>query len=381
MVTDSKSFSSSLDTFSRKLYNQLVNLNTSQNLVCSPLSIQVCAGMVRMGAEDGSDTAKELDEGISFKSSNSTDIAESFNEVLAAYEQSSVLEMANKLYLMQDYEPLERFKDILTNKFHSEPENIDFAASSEAAGTINEWVESRTNNLITNLVSPDALNGNTRLVLINAIHFKGEWVRKFNEQETRSEDFFLGNERRAKVPMMNASDKFFFADIPELDAKVLRMPYQNSNLFMLLILPNIHSGLKQLEKKLQNIPLEDIITQLRSRKVHVKLPKFKTEFSLELSPIFKELGIKKIFHSSAEFPFMLVVNGSIEVSQILHKAFIEVNEEGTEAAAATAAIVMLKSLPAADPEPQVFHADHPFYYTIYDQNHGCLFVGKFSLPE
>ncbi|XP_060646098.1 alaserpin-like [Drosophila nasuta] len=381
MEPERKSFNSSLDSFSRKLYNQLVNLNPTQNLICSPLSIQTCVGMLRMGAEDDSDTAKELDEGLCFSSNKATEIANSFNNVLAAYKQYSVVKMANKMYLMKNYEALKEFHDTLTEKFHSEAERIDFSANNEAAATINEWVESRTNNLITNLISPNMLDQNTRLVLINAIHFKGEWIDKFDENETRIEDFHLENESRVRVSMMNASNKYYYANLPELDAKVLRLPYRNTNLFMLFVLPNIYTGLKQLEKKLQTVTLDDITRKLVSRKVFVKLPKFKTEYSQELTPIFKELNIKKIFNSQAELPKMLVVNESIEVSHIIHKAFIEVNEEGTEAAAATGAVMVLRSLPAHDPEPQTFHADHPFFYTIYDLNHGCLFMGKLGLPE
>ncbi|KAH8359807.1 hypothetical protein KR093_008911, partial [Drosophila rubida] len=380
MATEPNSFSSSLDSFSRKLYIQLINLETTPNIICSPLSIQMCTGMLRMGTEDDSDTSIELDEGLSFNSKKAAEIANGFNEVLTAYEKCSVIKMANKIYLMKDYEAQEGFKQTLTEKFHSGAENVDFNNSQEAASTINQWVESQTNNLVRNVVDPDVFNRNTRMVLINAIHFKGEWEHKFEASETHKEDFFLEDEGHVKVSMMNAANKFQFANLPDLDATALRLSYKNSNLCMLIVLPNLNSGLKQLEKKLQTMSLNEITSKLRPRKVFVKLPKFKTEFSEELTPIFKELNIQKIFHSQAEFPRMLVINESIEVSQIIHKAFIEVNEEGTEAAASTGAVVHLRSMPAPDPEPQTFHADHPFYYNIFDLKYGCLFVGKFCLP-
>ncbi|XP_034485107.1 alaserpin-like [Drosophila innubila] len=374
-------FTKSLDIFSRNFYHQLVNFNPNRNIICSPLSIQTCAGMLRMGAVDGSETAIELDGGLNFSSNYAKEIANGFSNVLTTYVECSVLTMANKLYLMKDYKVRKRFNEILTQKFHSEAENIDFSIGSEAANTINGWVESRTNKLISNIVSSDALSGNTRLVLVNAIHFKGEWTVKFEESETRSEDFFLGNEKILKVSMMNAANKYYFADLPEMDAKALRLAYQDTDLFMLIILPNLNAGLKQLEKKLQTTSLEDITSQLTLHKVFVKLPKFKAEFEQELTPVFKEMGIKLIFNGQAEFGNMLDSNERLDVSKILHKAFIEVNEEGTEVAAATAMVVAVRSMPPPELEPKHFYADHPFYFTIYHANHGCLFVGNFNSPD
>lgn len=382
METDIRnSFTKSLDIFSSNLYHHLVNINPNRNIICSPFSIQTCAGMLRTGAVDGSETAIEMDGGFSFSSNNAKEIAKGFSSVLNSYQQHQVLTMANKLYLMKDYETRKEFNDMLTQKFHSDAAIIDFSNGIGAASTINGWVESRTNKLISQIVSPDALNENTRLVLINAIHFKGEWSVKFKESETRSEDFFLDNENKLKVAMMNATNKYFFVDLPELDAKALRLSYRDTDLFMLIVLPNQNAGLKQLETKLQTISLADITSQLSFRKVIVKLPKFKAEFEQELTPVLREMGINRIFTGQAEFGNMLVSNEKLNVSKILHKAYIEVNEEGTEVAASTAIVVALRSMPPRESEPQQFYADHPFYFTIYHANHGCLFVGNFNSPD
>ncbi|KAM8705469.1 hypothetical protein ACLKA7_009857 [Drosophila subpalustris] len=336
--------------------------------------------MLRMGAEDGSATAKEMDEGLSFSSSHAKEIANGFSNVLTSYQQCRVLKMANKLYLMKNYEAHEKFNETLTQKFHSAAENIDFSANTAAANTINGWIESTTNNLIRSIVSPDALNGLTRLVLVNAIHFKGEWSPKFDETETTSEDFFLENGHKSKVSMMHAKKKYYFANLPEMDAKALRLAYKDTDLFMLIVLPNLNEGLKQLEKKLQTASLGNITSRLSLCRVFVKLPKFKVEFEQELTAIFKELGINRLFNGQAELGKMLKSSENLKVSKILHKAFIEVNEEGTEAGAATTMIVALRSTRPED-EPQEFHADHPFYFTIYHANHGCLFVGNLKSPD
>ncbi|XP_064554867.1 antichymotrypsin-2-like [Drosophila montana] len=370
----------SLGAFPRNLYHTLVKLNPDINLICSPISIQTCAGMLRMGADDGSETAKQLDEGLNFTSSDVNLLADGFYNTLNYYQQSSVLQMANKIYIMQKYQTRMEFSDVLTQKFLSNIENIDFSNSKKAANTINAWVESQTNSLIKDVVQQNVLNADTRLVLVNAIRFKGEWTIKFDESTTQNEDFFLDDKNRTIVDMMHSTNNYFYADLTNFEAKALRMAYKDSELYMLIILPNQKNGLNSLEQKLRLTPLDSITSLLKETKVSLKVPKFKAEFETELTPVFKELGISIIFSSQAEFGKMLEQNEPLSVSNILHKAFIEVNEEGTEAAAATAMVMMVRSAPAPESMPEIFHANHPFYYTIYDENHGSLFVGNLLNP-
>lgn len=370
----------SLGAFPRNLYHQLVKLNPDINLICSPISIQTCAGMLRMGADDGSETAKQLDEGLNFTSSDVNLLADGFYKTLNYYQQCSVLQMANKIYIMQKYRTRMEFSDVLTQKFLSDIEHIDFSKSKKAANTINAWVESKTNSLIKDLVQQNVLSADTRLVLVNAIHFKGEWTIKFDENATQKEDFFLDDKNHTKVDMMQSTNNYFYADLPNFEAKALRMAYKDSELYMLIILPNKKNGLNSLEQKLKLTPLDSITSILNETKVSLKVPKFKAEFEAELKPVFEELGIDIIFSSEAEFGKMLEQNEPLSVSNILHKAFIDVNEEGTEAAAATAMVMMMRSAPAPESMPEIFHANHPFYYTIYDENHGVLFVGNLLNP-
>ncbi|XP_050744113.1 serine protease inhibitor 42Dd isoform X2 [Drosophila biarmipes] len=280
-------FALGLEQFAYGLLDPLCRTNPSQNIIFSPLSVRTSAGMLRMGATEGSVTAKELDEGLRFGGGNLQEIAEHFGTVLKYYQQCQVLKMANGLYVMKGLELGGQFENILERQFHSKPMEINFG-SEQAASIINKWLESQTNHLIKDVIGPGVLTQDSRLLLINAIHFKGNWSIKFNESDTKEEDFFSEPGKPVKMNM------------------------------------------------------------------------------------------SRIFGDQAELGSMLKSQAPLSVSKIIHKAFIEVNEEGTEAAAATAAVISLRSLPVSERPPKVFHANRPFFYAIFDESHGVLFIGNFN---
>ncbi|KAL7735949.1 hypothetical protein ACLKA6_002384 [Drosophila palustris] len=367
-------FSRRLATFSINMYSKLITLKPNQNVVFSPFSIQSCAAMARLGASG--ETAAELDRGLGLVSNDAEQIAKSFNQVLAAYENSTILRIANKIYIMNGYELRDEFSSLLTKQFLSAAEHVDFAKNEQAAGLINSWVEQRTNNLIKDLVPASVLNADSRLVLVNAIHFKGNWVHPFPEHATRNERFHLNEVDGIDVPMMNLKERFRYADLPDLNASALELPYENSDLSMLILLPKSKTGLPQLEEKLRSTPLAQITEQLHKTQVIVKLPKFKSEFEVELTEAFQQLGMTQLFSNKADFSKMLKSPEDLKVSKIIHKAFIDVNEKGTEAAAATAMVMCFASMPMFQPEPIRFYAEHPFYYYIINQQSTVLFAGK-----
>ncbi|XP_017959616.1 alaserpin-like isoform X3 [Drosophila navojoa] len=366
-------FSQRLAEFSNNLYGSLIALKPNTNVVFSPFSIQTCAAMARLGAEG--ETAAQLDRGLGLVSSDPQQIAESFHQVLAEYEKSSILRIANKIYVKQNYELNDDFNRLLSKQFLSAAENVEFAHSVQAAGIINAWVEQQTNKLIKDLVPPSLLDAQTRLVLINAIHFKGNWVHQFPEHATRNERFHLNEVEGVEVPMMNVKERFRYANLPDLNAAALELPYKDSNLSMLILLPNSKTGLPQLEQQLRGTPLSKITEQLQSNQVVVKLPKFKAEFQVELTPVFEQLGMTRLFSNQAEFGKMLKSPEELKVSAIIHKAFIDVNELGTEAAAATALPVMCEMM-IIEPDPIYFDAVHPFLYYIVNKDAAPLFAGK-----
>ncbi|XP_032596686.1 serine protease inhibitor 42Dd-like [Drosophila grimshawi] len=374
-------FFSSLDNFASTFYGQLALLYPGRNLICSPLTIQSCLAMLRMGAVDGTVTAKELDKGIGFVSNDTNEIAEGFQNVLATYqENSNVVHMANRMYLSQSVQLRSEFVELLTEKFYSEPENIDFAEMANAANIINDWIVSKTKRLIKNLVRPEVITKATKLILVNVIHFKCEWRIRFDKKATRREFFYLDDRNRVKTLLMKVQNTFHYADLKELDAKALRLSYTDGDLHMLIVLPNKNDGLGQLQQRLLSIPLTDIISGLSQRKVNVKLPKFTAEYETELSPVIEMLGIKRIFIDKAELGKISPSQAKMKVSKILHKAFVEVNEEGNEAVAVSEVQTNSGKPKRPPPPPMDFHADHPFYFVIYDAQHGPLLVGNLQSP-
>ncbi|XP_043645606.1 serine protease inhibitor 42Dd isoform X6 [Drosophila teissieri] len=372
-------FARRLALFSINVYGKLSAHKPGENIVFSPFSIQTCAAMARLGAEK--ETATQLDHGLGLASSEPKQIAQSFHQVLAAYQDSQILRIANKIFVMEGYQLRQEFDQLLSTQFLSAAQNVDFAKNVQAAATINNWVEQRTNHLIKDLVSAEVLSSNSRLVLVNAIHFKGTWQHQFSKHLTRPETFHLDGERTVQVPMMSLKERLRFADLPALDAKALELPYKDSDLSMLIVLPNTKTGLPALEEKLRLTTLSQITQALHETRVVLKLPRFKAEFQVELTEVFQELGMSRMFTDQAQFGKMLQSPEQLKVSAIIHKAFIEVNEEGTEAAAATGIAVRRKRAIISLEESIEFFADHPFTYAVVHQEDLPLFWGSVVLLE
>ncbi|EDV59771.1 ovalbumin-related protein X [Drosophila erecta] len=368
-------FTQGLEHFALCLHDHLCRANPGQNIIYSPLSIQTSAAMLRMGTAEGSATAKELDEGLRLGGRDVQEVAESFNVVLESYAQCQVLKMVNGLCVMKGLQVDEQFGHIIERKFRSRPMEIDFG-SEQAASIINKWVAAQTNNLIKDIIGPRVLTKDSRLCLVNAIHFKGKWSIGFNERDTQEAEFF-GSGKPSRVRMMHVCENFFFAVLPRLEATALRMNYSGCNLAMIVILPDEKSNLTRLEKQLTDISLEALSAAMNLEKVDVKIPSFAAEFQQELSQVFMQMGMNRMFSGQAELGGMLKSEKGLFVSKIVHKAFIEVNEVGTEAAAATAVVATFRSMPPPQGSPKVFHANRPFFYAIHDNTHGLLFVGHF----
>jgi serpin B len=288
------------------------------------------------------------------------------------------LTVANALWGQRGYGFLKEFLVLIEIHYDGQLNKVDFIRAVETTRrTINQWVEEKTNDKIKNLIPEGVLNSMTRLVLTNAIYFKGNWASQFKEDRTKPAPFTLINGSRINVPMMNQTEQFPYLET--VDFQALELPYVDNELSMIIFLPRRFDGLKEFEKTLTTENISNWLSKLRKREVIVSVPKFKMTSQFAMAPVLKSMGMTDAFRPNvADFSGM---NGKRDlfISAVIHKAYVDVDEEGTEAAAATGVEMTVTSVPSRMP---VFRADHPFLFLIRDNNTGSiLFIGRLTNPK
>ncbi|KAF1372814.1 hypothetical protein PFLUV_G00253770 [Perca fluviatilis] len=272
--------------------------------------------------------------------------------------------------------------------YNAELETVDFLAGSEAARLdINSWVQKQTQDKIKDLLAKGDVDSLSRLVLVNAMYFKSDWNRQFQQCDTQDAEFRLNKNDTKPVKMMYQETLFPFFNNPKANCKILEMPYKGKELSMLIFLPNemedSTTGLEKLEKQLtyENFMEWTRPDMMDNVEVQVGLPRFKMEESYDMEEVLVSMGMVDAFdEAKSDFSGMSSANDLV-VSKVVHKAFVEVNEEGTEAAAATAAIMKLESCMISCPSA-TFIADHPFLFFIrHNSSMSILFAGRYCSPE
>ncbi|HUX03206.1 MAG: serpin family protein [Phycisphaerae bacterium] len=286
------------------------------------------------------------------------------------------LAVANRLWGQKGYGFLPAFLGLVKVNYGAGLEQVDFAGATEAARqAINAWIEKQTRDKIQELLKPDVLNPEVRLVLTNAIYFKGKWAEEFDKKATREEDFFLTPETKVAAPLMHRTAEFGYFETDDLQA--LELPYQGDRLSMVVLLPKAKDGLAVLEASLSSDKVAEWVGKLHRREVQVALPRFKTTAEFSLGDTLVAMGMTDAFGRSADFSGMTGTK-DLFISAVIHKAFVDTSEEGTEAAAATAVVMERMAMP--EPAP-VFRADHPFLFLIRDTRSGAiLFLGRILDP-
>ncbi|XP_046880325.1 leukocyte elastase inhibitor-like isoform X2 [Hypomesus transpacificus] len=366
--------------FSLALFQKIAEETPTGNVFFSPLSISSALAMVLLGARGN--TATQMSESLHLHKTKD-DVHVAFSKLMAQLNKKEApyaLSLANRLYGEQTYEFVKEFLGDTRKHYDAELETVDFGKNYEAARlNINGWVEKQTQDKIQNLLQEGTLDELTKLVLVNAIYFKGSWEKKFKDTNTRDTQFKLNQNESKPVKMMYQKTKFPLTFIPEANCQILELPYVGKDLSMLIMLPNEITGLTKLEK---NLSYENFIEWTRPdmmdmQEVQVGLPRFKLEQTLDLGAKLTSMGMMDAFDQDlADFSGMSPRNDLV-LSKVIHKAFVEVNEEGTEAAAATAAIMMLRCAMM----PASFIADHPFLFFIrHNPTNSVLFYGRYCSP-
>jgi serpin B len=376
-----KALAADCNLFAADLYARLRG-QPAANLFCSPYSISLALAMTYAGAEG--DTAAQMATVLHLDQPK-TDVLPAFGalgKLLAAGDKNSTLQLrvANRLWGQQGFHFLPAFLEETQANFGAELGLLDFKQSEAARKTINDWVARQTEDKIRDLIGPGVVDGETRLVLTNAIYFKARWSHEFSKPATADAPFHTSAAAEVAVPTMHQTHRLRHAAMDEL--AVLELPYgQDKSLAMFILLPDKIDGLAALEKRLTDENLQKWLGRLQPKPVKVALPRFKITAEFSLGDTLAAMGMPLAFSAKADFSGMSTEQ-PLRISAVIHKAFVDVNEEGTEAAAATAVSMKAMALPPSREEPIEFRADHPFVFLIRErQTQSILFVGRLATPR
>lgn len=363
--------------FALELFSNLSD--PGDNLFFSPYSIFTALGMTYEGARNK--TADEMRAVFHFPADSQTrwSLFKALMEKLNANDTGCNLSSADAFWVQQDFKLLDDFVQTVQTYYSADAFNVDYMNAAEAARQrINGWVENRTNGKIKDLIPQGVLDSSTRLVLTNAIYFKGNWLTEFNQNFTKKMDFHPDASTTVKADMMARNDDGSIYNYSEGDGvQVLRMPYSGDKLSMLVLLPE-DGTVSSLEKKLTVENLAKWRGTLEESRVDIYFPKFKLETKYSLRDNLSNMGMPSAFTAAADFSGIDGMDDLL-VSDVIHQAFVSVDEKGTEAAGATAVVVELRG--PVEPAVPVFNADHPFIFIIQDNETGnILFMGKVVDP-
>lgn len=357
--------------FALNFFSQVAGFDSK---VISPLSLTYLMGMLANGA-DGQ-TQQEILKVLGCEGDMTLDELNAFSRSMmqhaAKADPSTTVNIANYIALNKHYALKNEFAKAVSANYQAGIESLDFS-SSKTTAHINGWCKKHTDGMIPTII--DQVDANAISYIMNAIYFNGSWEKKFKKSETKLENFRGYTRDIKRVNMMHRAGKYFFADNQLFSA--INLPYGNGAYAMTVLLPHEGKSIDEMMKSLDAEKLAAVSGQMEECVVDLKLPRFTTELKLPLNEIVSKLGAPSMF-DSGKANFSKLAEGNVFVSKMLQKAKIEVSEEGTKAAAVTAATVMMASL---QPEPRrvVFHADHPFVYMITDVRSGSIyFIGQFT---
>ena len=352
------------------------------NLVVSPYNLSTSLSMAYLGARG--ETADQMEGVLHYTADTPEELGAAFRELqqdLGASTKNVSLNHANGLFVQKDEGVLFLFKALLTRNYKGGFNEVDFQKPNEALPKINRWVSQQTQGTISDLLQPGSVDTMTKLVLISALYLKAPWMLPFDEKATGLRPFFLNAGSSVTAPMMRGQNRLPYGRGD--DFSLLALPYryedEGPRLAMLILLPDEREGLADLESKLSLNLLDDAMLSMGLMEVSVQMPKFRHATRVYGSGLLKQMGMVAPFTAQADFSG---INGqkNLMINDVVHQAYIEVDEYGTEASAATAVQIGLTSAPPVEADVQ-FVADHPFLYLILDTETGqYLFIGRVSNP-
>ncbi|MBP7503798.1 MAG: helix-turn-helix domain-containing protein [Prolixibacteraceae bacterium] len=362
-------YSSSLNHYSFDLYrNAKVE---KENLFLSPLSTYYALLMLHEGSKKN--TKDEFEKVLYLNNSGSL-MNNYLHHIASESGKFPDLKVSNAIWLDTSLVVEGEYSKSVSQKYFSDFKQTEFANKEAALSDMNRWVSEKTNGRINEIVSESEIDAHVKLMISNVVYFKGEWLLKFDKKKTTSAPFFTNLENQYKIDFMNMFESLRYFENNEY--QFISKPYKNSDLSFCVILPKELFGIEEIEKKMNNDFLNEILDSSYYVKTALSIPKLKLESSDELSSALISAGLKTAFTSDADFSG-ITKEAPVQLSKVLHKTWFELDEEKTEAAAATEAGVRITGLPSY----KVFKADHPFVFFVVDnQSKAILFLGRYVKP-
>ncbi|XP_030628645.1 protein Z-dependent protease inhibitor [Chanos chanos] len=360
--------------FAINLYRK-ISSHHDNNIFFSPLCVSTAFATLSLAAKGS--TLSQILTGLNLaaleRKGQSELIPQLFHNLQGNITQHEAMKLhqGTALFVQLNYEVEKAFSDQIKKFFNADVFNVDFGKPAVSMANINEYVKQRTGDKVKQMVT--SIEPLTQLMLLNTIFFQGDWEFPFDPNNTRNDRFYINKYNILQVPMMFKEDKFYITDDDEMNVRVLRLPYLGGAA-MLIALPDENVDYTVIDDEISADRFQKWINNLKKRKLEVHIPKFKMEQSYPLHKILPDLGIENIFEDSANLTGLSKEPG-LKVSQVLHKAVIEVDEIGTRAAAATSVGITAYSL------PQIFCVDRPFFFFIYHEaTNSLLFMGRVIDP-
>ncbi|KAK2176529.1 hypothetical protein NP493_660g05027 [Ridgeia piscesae] len=381
-LTATKQVVAANNDFAMDLYGQIRSNSAGENIFFSSFSVSSALAMVYAGAKGNTKT--EMGNVLKLNSISTSKVHAGFRQIFKAFNDPTnnyTLSVANAFFGRKGYPFLNSYLTVVSQNYYALVKDMDFAGKTENSRLyINTWVENHTNKKITNLFPKGSIQRTTAAVLVNTIYFKGLWKTQFDVKDTTSSTFHLTTTKTMKTNMMTypVAKRFNYAEVSSLRCKILELPYVGDEVSMYILLPNSINGLAALESQLTSAKLNNAISRMYSTKVDVSIPKFKMTLKVVLNNMLRSLGIEDLFVPNKADLSGMDGTRNLYVTQVIHKAYVDVNEEGTEAAAATGVVVGITSV---GPRSKIFNADHPFLFFIREKVTGSiLFSGRVIKP-
>ncbi|XP_025079482.1 leukocyte elastase inhibitor-like [Pomacea canaliculata] len=370
-----ENLSSASAIFSSSLYSQL-RKNASSDIVFSPFSVHVALTMTYLGAQKA--TAREMIKVLGLSKLRKNKAHSAYAALLQTSQLSTSVELnlANAVFVKPNLPVEETFRQGLVQMYRAKFGHFDFSAVGGPETPINTWVGNVTKGKIPDFLAPGTIDNTTAMIIVNALYFKGSWLKTFRLADTAEEPFYLDDGTTVTVPMMKQEDNFKYKRSQNLKADIVELPYKDQRYSIFIVLPVSRGTLSQVE---QSLKMEELTSELESMgndKVKLFLPRFKSKSRFSLKEPMKRLGMRSSFNTKRANFRGISSGNQLFISDVIHEAVVEVNEEGTEASAATAVKISFKSRPFRTVN---FRADHPFLYIIRDNTYKMvLFMGRYT---